>query len=55
MPVVFRFPWYAADTSGSKAAPARGTRHEGKRVFFAVEAAAVAAGYRPCGNCMREA
>ena len=26
------------------------TRH---RVFFADEDAAVAAGYRPCGNCMR--
>src|SRR5690349_110832 len=24
------------------------------RVFFADEDAAVAAGYRPCGNCMRE-
>src|SRR5687767_8112730 len=23
------------------------------RVFFADEAAAIAAGYRPCGNCMR--
>ena len=25
------------------------------RVFFASEQDAVAAGYRPCGNCMREA
>jgi methylphosphotriester-DNA--protein-cysteine methyltransferase len=25
------------------------------RVFFADEAAAVAAGYRPCGSCLREA
>lgn len=24
------------------------------RVFFADEEAAIAAGYRPCGNCMRE-
>jgi methylphosphotriester-DNA--protein-cysteine methyltransferase len=24
------------------------------RVFFADEATAIAAGYRPCGNCMRE-
>ncbi len=24
------------------------------RVFFADEAAAIAAGYRPCGTCMRE-
>ncbi|MEP6730819.1 MAG: Ada metal-binding domain-containing protein [bacterium] len=23
------------------------------RVFFADEASAIAAGYRPCGNCMR--
>ena len=23
------------------------------RVFFADEATAIAAGYRPCGNCMR--
>ena len=27
------------------------TKH---RVFFADEDAAVAAGYRPCGNCMRD-
>jgi methylphosphotriester-DNA--protein-cysteine methyltransferase len=26
-----------------------------QRVFFADEATAVAAGYRPCANCMREA
>jgi len=26
-----------------------------RRVFFADEAAAIAAGYRPCGVCMREA
>jgi methylphosphotriester-DNA--protein-cysteine methyltransferase len=25
------------------------------RVFFASEAEAVGAGYRPCGHCMREA
>jgi methylphosphotriester-DNA--protein-cysteine methyltransferase len=25
-----------------------------RRVFFADEAAAIAAGYRPCGVCMRE-
>ncbi|HVK39869.1 MAG TPA: Ada metal-binding domain-containing protein [Candidatus Kapabacteria bacterium] len=24
------------------------------RVFFADEATAIAAGYRPCGNCMRQ-
>jgi hypothetical protein len=26
-----------------------------RRVFFADEAAAIAAGYRPCGTCMRDA
>ena len=26
-----------------------------RRVFFADEATAAAAGYRPCGSCMREA
>ena len=25
-----------------------------RRVFFADEAAAIAAGYRPCGRCMKE-
>jgi len=25
-----------------------------RRVFFADEAAAIAAGYRPCGRCLRE-
>lgn len=25
------------------------------RVFFADEATAIAAGYRPCGNCLRDA
>ena len=25
-----------------------------RRVFFADEATAIAAGYRPCGSCMRE-
>jgi hypothetical protein len=28
--------------------------YRAKRVFFADEASAVAAGYRPCGTCMRE-
>ena len=26
-----------------------------RRVFFADEATAIAAGYRPCGSCMRQA
>ncbi|HEY8384327.1 MAG TPA: Ada metal-binding domain-containing protein [Microvirga sp.] len=30
-------------------------RYAAKRVFFADEATAIAAGYRPCGCCMREA
>ena len=28
--------------------------YEKSRVFFADEKAALAAGYRPCGNCLRE-
>jgi len=28
--------------------------YEKSRVFFADEKTALAAGYRPCGNCMRE-
>ncbi len=28
--------------------------YRAKRVFFADEATAIAAGYRPCGTCMRE-
>ncbi|MEN9936753.1 MAG: hypothetical protein RLZZ387_3332 [Chloroflexota bacterium] len=39
------------DCSAAIAALPRGyARH---RVFFADEAAAIAAGYRPCGRCMR--
>ena len=33
---------------------ARGRFKVEQRVFFATEADAVAAGYRPCGNCLRE-
>ncbi len=32
---------------------ALGKGYEGVRVFFADENTAIAAGYRPCGNCMR--
>jgi methylphosphotriester-DNA--protein-cysteine methyltransferase len=32
---------------------ALGKGYEKIRVFFADEATAIAAGYRPCGNCMR--
>ena len=28
--------------------------YEKSRVFFADEKTALAAGYRPCGNCLRE-
>jgi hypothetical protein len=31
-----------------------GESYRKKRVFFADEATAIKAGYRPCGNCMRE-
>ncbi len=37
--------------SSRKRFPAAFLEH---RVFFADEAAAVAAGYRPCGSCLRE-
>jgi methylphosphotriester-DNA--protein-cysteine methyltransferase len=33
----------------------RGGPYPRHRVFFADEAGAITAGYRPCGNCMREA
>jgi hypothetical protein len=41
------------DCGSAHAALSRG--YAAHRVFFADEAAAVAAGYRPCGNCMRAA
>ena len=31
-----------------------GQGYEKIRVFFADEATAIAAGYRPCGNCLRD-
>ena len=31
-----------------------GKGYEETRVFFADEETAIAAGYRPCGNCMRD-
>lgn len=33
---------------------AAGNTYQKNRVFFADEAAAIAAGYRPCGKCMIE-
>jgi hypothetical protein len=35
-------------------AVAAGNTYQKHRVFFADEATAIAAGYRPCGNCMRD-
>jgi hypothetical protein len=32
---------------------AKGDTYQKHRVFFADEAAAIASGYRPCGNCMK--
>ncbi|MCK1339795.1 metal-binding protein [Bradyrhizobium sp. 38] len=39
--------------SSAMRAVAAGTTYQKHRVFFADEATAIAAGYRPCGNCMR--
>jgi methylphosphotriester-DNA--protein-cysteine methyltransferase len=33
----------------------RGRTYQQHRVFFADEASAIAAGFRPCGTCMRDA
>jgi hypothetical protein len=41
------------DCPSATAAVARG--YARRRVFFADEATAIAAGYRPCGRCMRSA
>jgi hypothetical protein len=45
------------DCSSANRALLRGSgdTYRKKRVFFADEATAIQAGYRPCGNCMREA
>ena len=40
------------DCSSALRAVAKGT-YQRSRVFFASEADAIAAGYRPCGNCLR--
>jgi methylphosphotriester-DNA--protein-cysteine methyltransferase len=39
------------DCGSARAALSRG--YAAHRVFFADEATAIAAGFRPCGNCMR--
>ncbi|TVR07796.1 MAG: metal-binding protein [Salinarimonadaceae bacterium] len=43
------------DCPSALAALTRGGPYARHRVFFADEATAMAAGYRPCGNCMRDA
>ncbi|MCG6121239.1 MAG: metal-binding protein [Microvirga sp.] len=43
------------DCPSALSALARGLPYAPHRVFFADEATAAAAGYRPCGNCMRDA
>jgi methylphosphotriester-DNA--protein-cysteine methyltransferase len=42
------------DCPSALAAVARGG-YQDTRVFFADEPTAIAAGFRPCGNCMRDA
>lgn len=42
------------DCSSARRAVAAGDTYQKQRVFFADEATAVAAGYRPCGNCLRD-
>jgi methylphosphotriester-DNA--protein-cysteine methyltransferase len=43
------------DCPGALRAIARGNTYQNNRVFFADEATAVAAGYRPCAVCLRDA
>jgi hypothetical protein len=43
------------DCAQALAALRRGPIYQQYRVFFADEQTAIAAGYRPCGACMREA
>ncbi len=42
------------DCSSAVRAVKVGTTYQKHRVFFADEDMAVACGYRPCGNCMKE-
>ena len=42
------------DCPSAVRAVASGSSYQRHRVFFADEAAAIEAGYRPCGACMRE-
>jgi hypothetical protein len=41
------------DCCSANRAVAKGSTYQQHRVFFADEATAIAAGFRPCGNCMR--
>jgi methylphosphotriester-DNA--protein-cysteine methyltransferase len=43
------------DCPGALRVLARGNTYQKSRVFFADEAAAIAAGYRPCAVCLRDA
>jgi len=43
------------DCRAARSAMARGGPYAGHRVFFADEATAASAGYRPCAICMPEA
>ena len=49
----FRGVYGRLDCSTALRAIARADTYAKHRVFFADEATAVAAGHRPCGNCMR--
>ena len=42
------------DCSSANRAIGSGNTYQKRRVFFADETTAIAAGYRPCGNCMRQ-
>ena len=44
---------YSPDCGSARRALARGG-YAAHRVFFADEETAIAAGYRPCGHCLRE-
>jgi Metal binding domain of Ada len=41
------------DCSSANRAIAKGNTYQQHRVFFSDETTAIAAGFRPCGNCLR--
>lgn len=43
------------DCSTAVRAVKTGNTYQKHQVFFADEATAIASGYRPCGNCMKDA